>query len=310
MEPSQEYLSQISDENLISLLLKKEKISALEELLFIESKKLELFRKKKRRFDLGRKINYEELPELFSEVKEEIDNFLDIKNVTFPNIKYSSLFDKESMLFKPFTQFSAFASYSLSAINFVLLIEDPSLTFVNGLLLLNGTLSGMLGMAFHSKANYSAYFPYEEFVRIKKEKRELLIPDLAHEYTHHIQLEKNLGGKKTNIFLEGHARGVQRYISEIYREKENNDTFMQKILDYDVGEIKSSYTWASEKLKIPLNKNLLKIKTSRDEDEREHNKERGMPTEHAVGNALFLTYEKEYGNKIYREMIHENFQFK
>ena len=309
---SLENFYQINDENLTSLLLKKEKISALEELLFIESKKLESLKKQKRKLDFGKKICYKELEQFFPKLKKEVDDFLDVQNIFFPNIKYLS--NIENMALSPKISTYAGLYYVLSISNFGFLLNNLSILtnkfpLLNTLLMLNMIICGISGISLHSRVDSSGYFPTRESIRIKKEKRANLIPVLAHEYTHHIQCKKNFGFKEENVFIEGHARGVQRYIAETYRERENNDAFLYENLGIDVMEIKNCYIWASKKLKEPLKKSLLKINTLPYPYGWVCMRE-GKPTEHAIGNALFSIYEKEYGNKIYREMIHGNFQFK
>jgi len=183
-------------------------------------------------------------------------------------------------------------------------------SFTSEIQLLLMAMYGINGKILHKIMNNSKYFVKHEVVQLKKEKSVNLIPVIAHEYTHHIQFKKDFVAKEDSMFMEGHARGVQRYIAKTYREKEDNDAFLYDILNWDVGEIKSAYIWACKKIKNPIRKSLLRIGTSRDIDEKICRITERNPTEHALGNAFFSIYENDFGDQIYKEMIHGNFKIR
>jgi len=135
-----------------------------------------------------------------------------------------------------------------------------------------------------------------------------LIPIIGHEYTHHVQ--KKLGFQKGidhKIFKEGHARGVERYLSERYRKIEDNEAFMYGICSTTVEELKTAYELVSRRLETPIRTDIFKIETPNCGWKGDISSP--TPPYHAMGNVLFLIYETRYGKNIYKDVIHGKFKF-
>ena len=309
-----EYMTQIENSNLERRLLRTDNIPVLEELLNRDSQILEKLQKLKEdnKLDMGNKITTKELKELFPKICTEVDDFLGIQSKDTTKVEYSSLFKLgiEST--------SCLLLYALSAIS---LIEPGNLLLTNQGLNLSNVLEGIIGglifleaTVLHSTSG-PHYDPLFKKVVLSKTTRTELIPTISHEHTHHLQFSRGLKGykylifNKYSIFQEGHARGVERHLSEDYRERENNEAFLYDILDTTVGEFKSAYVWMCKKLDKPVRKSLLKTKTTRDGDENSERFMQRKPTPHARGNALFSIYEALHGKQIYNHMIHGNFKF-
>jgi len=149
----------------------------------------------------------------------------------------------------------------------------------------------------------------------RQRKKPLVVPCLAHECAHYVQYQVfsfPIMFKRDDpydYFKEGHARGVQRFIAQEYKEKEDNEAFLYTIRSKSVGELKSSYLWVCKHLEKPPRNSLLRVKTSRDVVEVDEKTLWGRPTAHSIGNTLFHLYEKEQGNQIFKMMIQGTFKF-
>ncbi len=300
------YKAQLVNSAMKERLLKKENICVLEELLNRDSQKLEKLQKlnENGKLNFGNKVSSEELKELFPKICSEVNNCLNVQDIGMPKFGYYNLFSLRWNSFIPLY------CYFASAIDFTsfagsLFAEDPSP--VN---LLFGGLN--LAIAAYSHALFKN--PHYSFGRVNLERVPAteLILTIAHEYTHHIQKEKGLStiiSKKYSVFREGHARGIQRQISENYAQRWDNEAFLFDILDYNVGEFKSAYLWMSKKLKYKPIESLLKTKSSQDDDGVINRLFFSKPSPHAIGNTLFSIYEASQGKEIYNHMIHGNFKF-
>lgn len=300
------YKSQLENSLMKNRLLKKENICILEELLNRDSQKLEKLQKieKNGKLNFGDKVSSEELKELFPKICSEVNSFLNVQDIKIPRFGYYNLFSQKMSPSSPL------GFYSVSAINFAsfassLFAGDPSPENI-----LFGGLTLAIAIYVHGVSKNSNYS--SDRVNLERVPRTELIPVAAHEYTHHIQKEKGLStiiSKKPTIFKEGHARGIERQISENYAQREDNEAFTYDLLNENVGEFKSAYIWMCEKLSYKPIKSLLKTKTNRDDDESTNHLIFSEPTSHAIGNALFSIYEASQGKEIYNQMIHGDFKF-
>jgi hypothetical protein len=155
---------------------------------------------------------------------------------------------------------------------------------------------------------WSGYDRIKRIISLAEKEIANMVPDLGHEYAHHVQYRYGIpmesrtglfGGTRYGIFEEGHARGVQRFIAAEFMMHENNETYLFDIVDHTVGELRGTYKWMCHKLNRPVRKNLLRIHSIADTYE-------GLPipSQHALGNTLFMLYEKRYGTDIYNKAIH------
>ena len=141
------------------------------------------------------------------------------------------------------------------------------------------------------------YVDDNNLITVETLQRLSLIPGIAHEYSHYVHYRKGLGDLCYDIFTEGHARGVERQISEIYKEKEDNELFLYDISEETVNELKYTYTLVCRRLKQKPKSSLLKdsifISNPNLIEEQEY----------SLGNAFFLIHETRYGKDIYKDVL-------
>ncbi len=303
---NENYLSQISNTNLKRLLLREENIVVLEDLLDTEAQRLERLQKRHEndKLNLGERVSPDELTEVFPRICTEVDDFLGIQESDMPTFGYFNLLkDGKSIL----------ALYILSplqvacAVTSMITEQNPEYNplFFAGM----GAMQFVMAVNLHSDNNRSSYLSTSTTITLERTPRTVLIPSAAHEYTHHLQHRKGLKEGKYSIFKEGHARGIERYISKLYREREDNEAFLYDFLNETTSEMKNAYLWMCRNLRKPVKECLLRTKTSRDFDEGAWRFVFRQPTHHAIGNTLFSIYQAQQGNHIYRDMIHGRFRF-
>ncbi len=286
---NKKYLAQIKNSNLQKLLLKESNIPIIEDLLDVKIQRL-ITIKKNKNLDFGNKVcSKEELDEIFPKVKKDVDNFLDSKKSDMPSYGYCQYFNIFKQIKNPIKIYKTFSISKRikSSINICLF----------NLLVSSGT-------------NYNSFL---ESISLKKTRRVDMINNIIHEYDHHIQnksILKNVFSKQYSFFEEGHAIGVERHLAEFYRKQEDNNAFIYKILNRTISEIKATYMWMCWKLEKPIRKSLLKNMTPIESFEISKILTLGEPTNHAKGNTFFSVYETKYKKQIYKDTIHENFQFK
>ncbi len=299
--------SQISNTNLERLLLREENIVVLEDLLNTEAQRLERLQKCKEndKLNLGERVSPDELTELFPRICTEVDDFLGIQECDMPTCGYFNLLkDGKSIL----------ALYTLSSLEVAgavtSLVINQNLAPIHSIYVGMGVMQFVMATFLYSMNKSASYTLSSNTITLERTPRTVLIPTAAHEYTHHLQGREGIKEWKYIIFMEGHARGVQKHVSEDYMRREDNEAFLYNVLDYTVGEFKSVYSWMCKKFGQQQKNSLLKTKTSRDLDESLCRLIFKKPTFHAIGNALFSIYQAQQGNHIYRDMIHGRFQFK
>ncbi len=302
-----EYVEQIKDNCMKDKLLIHDNIPALEGLLDSNGQDLIRLQKLKRenKLNFGKKVAKEELHELLPKICYDINEFLGV-NPGSPEFSYFSLF-KPTLPALPALWF-----YGNSTLYFtraaLSLANDKNLdTALRDIW--DGLLFAINGAILHKLVSQPYYNIGLEKVNLERAKKTKLIPIAGHEYAHHVQNIEGLLVAKSHIFSEGHSRGVQKYLAKKYAQEEGNEAFLYDTLDVSVGEFKSAYRWMCKKLNQKLSKSLLKIRTSRDLDEGIARSIIRRPTSHALGNALFSIYQEIYGDEIYKQMMHREFQF-
>lgn len=295
-----QYKEKIEDDELEDMLLRRENIPVIEELLIRESENLERLKRLRRRKELkfGKKIKREEMLCLYPEICREVNDFLGVGFMDMPNAEYFSLFRpelKKMMVLAGYGLSEAAAVFGGSEILYGDMNPRDFIISIAGIALLLKTSN------IHAHMKIPKYDHHKSRIVVEKTAREKLIPIIAHEYTHHIQRRRGINKMKWSVFMEGHARGVQRKISQNFMEREDNEAFMYNTLDITLDEFKKAYEFMCEELGIPANKNLVKTKTGRYR-KREINS-------YDIGNALFSILKEKHGDGIYRKMIHGNFSF-
>ncbi len=164
---------------------------------------------------------------------------------------------------------------------------------------------------FESGGCTSFYHPGQSLITVHTLLRAELIPIAGHEYAHHVHFCQGLEYVPREIFMEGHARGVQKHIAESYSQKEGNEAFLYDISEKTIHELANAYGWLCKRLnKIPKD-SLLKMDVYSDILEMFRGGTFGdrEPSNHALGNAFCSIYESLHGKDIYKQMVHGEFKF-
>ena len=302
---TEEYKTAIENNHLKELLLRRENLPVLEEVLVTESNEVARLNalKERKQLDFGAPISPEELDEVAATVYDEVNTFLDVKPKDSPACIYPSLFTLPEKDLRNII-------LALYGVAFPLL-EVPAIATLDIPCAIAGLAALGVGAIVQTALKQPRYIPRLQKIVLKKRPITELLPTIGHEYAHHIHHSlAGLSCQNYDIFKEGHARGVERYIANFQAVKDNNEVFLLEISDWTVGELKSAYLWLCRTQKIQPTKSLLQPKSCRDLEEMLSRFYEKQPTPHAIGNALFLIYEAQYGRDIYRQAIHGEFQFR
>lgn len=155
--------------------------------------------------------------------------------------------------------------------------------------------------------DFSEYDPINRCMIFSRTKRAILIPTIAHEYTHHIEKETGIPvrDKIYRGFCEGLARGVQRRIANDYALDEKNSAFIYDVLDESLGELKYAYLWIAKKKDLEADLGLVDYETSKDWMHR-RDFLREKISSHALGVAYFHLLEKINGPEVYNKIFETN----
>ncbi|MEM2121041.1 MAG: hypothetical protein QXU20_00045 [Candidatus Woesearchaeota archaeon] len=304
----------LDNQYFITKLLQEENITVIEEILEKEIKKFERLKnlKEQGKLDFGEKFDLERIVEdIFPKVAKKVNEFLEVDNIKLPKVKYFSII-KPGLLESVFLAlcFSC-GFYIVSDINNLLKWKDSE--YVLDLSI--QVMSLYLLSKFYNNIKSSSYNKLEKKITLEKEEYTKIVTVLAHEYTHHIQNNKlrdhfkKVMPTKYIAFLEGHARGVERFIAKEYSENENNYAFWYNVLDRVVGELKCVYKWLCINFEKEPKEILLNTETSIDERLDFRLKRHKKPSYHAIGNSLFLIYELKHGNDVYKKIIKGDLEF-
>lgn len=301
------YFDTITNEFLEDKLMRIDNIQVLEHLLNLsisDSMKFNHFRKTDK-FNLGKKVKENDLEELLVEVKEKVDSFLEVENIDDPNLHYYSPFKWPVSLY-----LGAYAAGGLATagvIGTIGLVPWWSTLIMGGL---NGVCIGIiaarqknikmiLNKNFYVQNNKGQELLKSNTIYLEKECLTRVTGALIHEYTHHVQ-SKIMGKKfcKSNIFVEGHARGVTRQICSEYALETENPTYREMSCIFDFNELSMVYISMCKKLRVRLHPDLIIPDLFFYE-----------PGHHARGNTLMLIKEIRDGSDIYKKMIHGEYKF-
>ena len=164
------------------------------------------------------------------------------------------------------------------------------------------------------KNNLMAFADYSSkynLIRLNKKikRRVQIIPNISHEYAHHIQSYFLIENKFTQSFREGHAIGIQRNISKIYAEKEDNKNFLVQALERDIYNVLKTYLWSCQENCKEPNISICRV------FENSYHKEifKISPIiidPYSLGNSFMLLQEEVYGHEIYRKMLFDTSKIK
>ncbi len=148
-----------------------------------------------------------------------------------------------------------------------------------------------------------------------KNNREQLAAPIAHEYAHHAQitsllLKPEFVVAELSIFGEGYAEGIARYVAKQFAQKEKEQAFLYNQTYKDLNDLYSACQSIYKTIGIKPNKqlmcaarkNLIKPKLTNAATLIEAQKK-----PHQFGNAFFQIHENKFGPKIYKEIMHGNY---
>lgn len=128
-------------------------------------------------------------------------------------------------------------------------------------------------------------------IRLNNSKKKILIPSLAHEYTHHICYVKGID-KSFSFFEEGIARGIEREIARQFTSEEKDCTYLYEITEEDAAELCKTHLWLCDIHDKKPKKSLLKF-----------NPEEEFLFTYCIGNSYFLIDEIEKGKETYKNIF-------
>lgn len=295
LSPSSPQTNLFTNSFLKEVLRRREHLSVLEGIL---SEKIHERRRLGHLHDEGR-LNFgsivpkEQLLEEAYQVKHHVDETLGTADLLMPRVAYFSIWDRKASA-------PLHSSYALSAfgLGYAVVSSSPSVTPLLRFLLGAGSFCILIAAALvHFDQSKSSSYHQDTIILQRKERTEL-VGTIAHEYVHYI-LEKRreqqgikkpgffdspFSGSSLNPYLldEGLAEGISRMISSRYQQLENNEAFQYGRIARDVDDLEEVCQWLSGK---------------------KYGLARGKLSNHALGNALFLLYERLKGPKIYREVL-------
>ncbi len=296
-----DYLKQFSNENVEKLLLQPSAIPILEDIL---NREINLYSKlKDKRLNFGKVPSPQELFPLLEETKPEVDEFLGVSEIKNPGIQYHSQ-NENILLLSLGIGISGGIGSCVITKGLYFGFEALDYVFIATSLFISAF--GSAGI-YYNNTRPSEYSP-EKGISLKKQKRELIIPVIAHEYTHHVQKEKGFPYEKFECLREGQARSVQNAIALKWMEEDNPSSLCGNIV-YNLPEVRSVYFWSAEKNRRTPNPYLCEEQESKyDKFLRDRLRKQGKPTEHALGNAFFSTLEAREGTGIHKEIMAGRYQ--
>lgn len=297
----------LTNENLRQILLNKENIAPLEELLAREISKLKRLRKlaDQDKLNFGPTPSEDQLEGILAEVKEKVDSFLGVNNVDAPNVLHNGFMrfsiNHLGLLFN-YGVGAAALGYGLP--------KGLGGSWVGWLFAFVGSSILIRAALDHLKmSKRSFYTELSETITLARIRRAPTITTVGHEYAHHIQKIRGLNSAECSIINEGHAIGVANHIALHYREKEDNEAFLFRTTNGNVRQLKEAYRWICKEQHLNPKKSLGVTGPIRDPLEDYINVAVFGSTAHALGRAVVYLCESVRGPQVYREILNGKFQF-
>ena len=318
---NEQYLQQFSNDNLTKRFLNTDHIEVLEEVLAEEKSRFDKLEKIRSKLDFGKKVDSQQVPGLFPQIKQEVDALLTVTDIREPSLSSFGLFDGTNN--DIIRMYLAGAGYLGVAVGIgigtrfwkahvVRKGRKPSLMTRRAFLL--GIIPAVVGVfqivkgGMHHKirSNDAGYISATEELSypsgVGKVRTEMF---LAHEYVHHVQKVMgfyhrksiNMGGA-----LEGHARGVGKYMANLFSQERDDPTYLHDYLDRSIPELATAYVWLCRKLDTAPDAKLA-------QSARRFANETGGLSVHTLGNSLFKIYQRAKGQEMLSDMVHGRFVF-
>ncbi len=320
----------ITTKDLEDFIGQNENLELLEDSLSDTAKKYLALKQRKRKLNFGEKITPEALDVIVPKVIEETGKFLEVSEL--PSIDFELLtawdvvkvqgsrilgnvigIEASLVLFRGFEDITGYftrkypwvpVSKIVSQINFTNLeYIAGGLVIYYGIRVLHrystGGIESLISSHLHSE---------DKKIRLGIDNSVSVVADIAHEYTHVIQLLKNLGLEIRGAIKEGHARGVERGIAKIFAEQYDNPAYNYSSTERTARELKDAYLFICKKnhrspresirkLDVPNKRTLVHIFL-------------GIPSlshHYSIGTAAFCIAEAQHGARVYRDVLRNDY---
>lgn len=316
-----QYLQQFTNSNLKKRLLHIDNIGPLEEILAQENGRFVKLKRIKNKVDFGRDFQPAGIQKFFPDLRRDIDEFLQVAKIREPSFSSFHLWDgtNKDILRWYLTGAGCMAGgLGIGALahryKFYVKNQGKAPSFLTRRAFLFGVIP-MIPGAFYILKGAVHYRIRSRDAGYISSKEEISYPTklgqvqtemfIAHEYTHHLQ--KVVGfyyssALDLGMALEGHARGVDKYIASLYVERFDNPAYQYHYLSLSVPELIDSYLWLCYSLGTKPSTTLVK-------DLRRFRASATEPPLHGPGHCLFQIYRQTRGDDIYRDIVHGNFVF-
>lgn len=267
--------------------------------------------------ELGEVPKRRKLKHLLKEVKAEVDPFLGVTGI--PKCKkckigYKGRFSKEVR--GPIM--AAVGIDALIASGFYYLAENPcdpaAMLFIGAgagwLIAKIGSIAKDIYHRLRYESNEElgvGYYHHLSYISLIKSPRVRIITDIGHEYTHHVQMSRGITNKSNALLLEGMARSADRYVAQVYREREDNPSFKYITLNLDVAELKAAYTLICVENKRIPNPLLTHFNSTALDQVFIRQANQGHTSPHMLGNSFFLIKELEEGTDVSRRILNKEY---
>ena len=213
------YFDKLKNDSLIKVFEREENIGKLESLIYKRKRKLDLVRSEIDGEDIEpRRISKEELSDKFDEICQDVDDFLGIDLSLRPKIGFTNYFSSKTNGISNYLGLTFILASTISIPFAQMLTEYEHLPLSLRVAQVAFSIFGI--KSFVDYSNIKGMFdPRNNEIKMDS-KDESLVQFMAHEYAHFVQGYLLKDEKKQSqdflIFREGHAIGVQNFISRKY----------------------------------------------------------------------------------------------
>jgi len=274
-------------------------VETLEEILNQRAQRYLAIQKEK--YNFGQNVTPERLRELAGEVIRDTDDFLE---VTSAPPAYLSVFHlPREVKYGVKITLGVFTIGTLVELSDGLTANDLQTAGLIGLLFGAGTVLTMLRDHTNSVFDLSL-----KVIRIGVgEKKEVkAVGGLAHEYTHHLQYSlTDLTVRGRNPIVEGHARGVEGAVVNIFAQRYDNPAYAFDHIYRTAKELKDAYLFICGEKGITPKESLanLPLPTAR------RWLYKSLGHHYSLGVAAMSIAEAQHGDRVYRHVMKNDVSF-
>lgn len=297
--------------------------------------------------EFGERLTPQKVKQLVPQVEEEVQNFLGVTNI--PSVKYSVFYWPHTIAKTVVTTgVAALPAYVLTTyMSDPHMVRDGIIAGVFGFFVGSYFLwhdkedhksscympHSLTKIMYKGKISLADSLPLVKDKITLSEKEEVsAVGGIAHEYTHHIQYhmtalfselarvkaimnyDTRMVEKGVDILKrweypisEGHARGVEGKICYKFAEKYGNKAYLLDYLDSVVSELQDAYFFACKRKGVKPKENLEKLVVK--ESMLDRLSAKAFSHHYPIGVAAFAIAEKKHGEKIYQDVLKEEYLF-